>query len=149
MYNCSTNMNLKASGQYDYLVMVCPMCWIMWMELLAMWWSLEYRTLCNKVELHMSSLLELNAVKLHWCLSYTGCGKPRNVFPEVFSEFCPGFQVSSPARAAFQESPSGQLLCQVHCKKAPHRCKRPLMACIDNDEKGNAWFIDDGRLRAG
>ena len=29
----------------------------------------------NKVELHMSSLLELNAVKLHWCLSYAGCGK--------------------------------------------------------------------------
>ena len=29
----------------------------------------------NKVELHMSSVLELNAVKLHWCLSYTGCGK--------------------------------------------------------------------------
>ena len=47
---------------------------------------------------------------------------PRNTFPEVFPEFCPSFQVSSPARAAFQESPGGQLLCQVHCKKAPHRC---------------------------
>ena len=48
--------------------------------------------------------------------------QPRNTFPEVFPEFCPSFQVSSPARAAFQESPGGQVLCQVHCKKAPHRC---------------------------
>ena len=93
--------------------------------------------------MHMSSVLELNAVKLHWCLSYTGCVgtltvQPRNTFPEVFPEFCPSFQVSSPARAAFQESQGGQLLCQVHCKKPPHRRIRPLIACIDNDERSNA-----------